>query len=297
MYFCYALHMNKKGVEITFNWIFVAVAGAILLMFFIYFAWKQIDLFNTLGINEVVLGIDNEINAFSTSGSSNKIVQIPSGVSFKFSCGEVVYETSKKDTLRLIYGDDILRDNYVLWTRSWNFPFFIDNLYYASKSEKNFYVIGNNNFLFNIPGKFKKFEQEPNEAGKSSVIVDFTNSGSEKRFPEDKVLVVDKTNNIVTFYPENKKEEFFSEEMLYGAMFTDFDDYRCLKEKSLERIKIIAELYKKKAELLKAGSKCSFNYDKLKEALELFKENPIMYKDVLIEQDETIKRNGCVGVF
>ncbi|MBI2672058.1 hypothetical protein HYX16_03940 [Candidatus Woesearchaeota archaeon] len=289
--------MDKKGVEITFNWIFVAVAGAILLMFFIYFAWKQIDLFNTLGINEVVLGVDNEINAFSVSGSSNKIVQIPSGVSFKFSCGEVLYKNAKKDTLRLIYGDNVLRDNYVLWTRSWNFPFFIDNLYYTSKDNKNFYVIGNNNFLFNIPGKFKKSEQAPNEAEKSSVIVDFTNSGFEKRFPETKVLAVDKANNIVTFYPENKKEEFYGEEMLYGAMFTNFDDYKCLKEKSLARISIIADLYKKKAELLKSGSKCSFNYDKLKEALDLFKENPIRYKDVLTEQDETIKRNGCPGVF
>ena len=289
--------MNKKGVEISFSWMFGIIVGVILLIFFVYFAFKQVGLFNKIGINEVVESINNEINAFSTSGSSNKIVELPSDVVFSFRCGDVIYKNAKKDTNNLIYGDNVFRNRFNLWTKSWVFPFRIGNFYYASNLENRYFILGNENFFFNIPSKFKKFNSINEELKKDDIIIDFTNSNIYSKYRENRVLVVDKDNGIITFYPENKRDEFFGEEMLYGGLFSNYNEYNCLKNKALRKLGLITELYKKKADLLKINSKCSFQYNELQKSLDLFKKDPKNYKDAIIEQNEQIKRNSCIGAF
>ena len=289
--------MNKKGMEITFNWIFVIIAGSILLMFFIYFAWKQIGLFNEIGINEITSNINNEIDAFAVGVSSNKVVELPKEVILSFKCGEVFFKDARKDTLRLIYGEGIFKNNFNLWTAAWNFPFKIDNLYYASDLSRRFIIIGDENFFFNIPDKFPKFNSFNSEIKKNDVIVDFTNSNFNIRLKENKVLVVDKLKNLITFYPENKKEEFYGEAMIYGAMFSNYDEYTCLKKKAIERLGIISDLYKKKTNLLKLNSKCGFLYGEMEKTLDSFKKEPLRYKDILTEQNDNIKREGCSSAF
>ena len=291
------LEMDKKGVDITFNWIFVIIAGTILLLFLIYFSWKQIGLFNIISINEVVDSINNEITAFSIGISSNKIVNLPKDVIFKFKCGDVIYKNTRKDTFNLIYGEGNFKDSFLLWTNSWVFPFKIDNLYYAINLNKKIFIIGNENMFFNLPDRFTKFNKLNDEIKKEDVIVDFTNSKIFNKFKENKILDVDKEKSIITFYPEEKKEEFYGEAMIYGAVFSDYEDYICLKKKSLQKLDLISKLYKKKSEYLESNSKCSFQYDQIEKTLDLFKVNPIKYQAVLIEQNDQIKRNGCISVF
>ena len=288
--------MNKKGVEITFNWIFVVIAGSVLLMFFVYFAWKQIYLFNKIGANEIVDRVNNEIDAFAIGVSLNKVIELPKDVIFSFRCGEVLFKGTRRDTLHLIYANGEFKERFNLWTNAWVFPFKIDNFYYASNLNRSFFIIGNEDFFFNIPDKFPKFNSLENLKN-GDIIVDFTNSNFNTRFKENRVLVVDKSRDLITFYPENKKEVFFGEEMIYGAMFSDYEEYGCLKKKSLERLSIMAELYKKKAGLLKLNSKCSFLYNEVEKVLDLFKREPLKYKNTLIEQNDNLKRGGCSSVF
>ena len=291
-----SFNMNKKGVEVTFNWIFVVIAGSILLMFFVYFGWKQIGLFNTIGINEVVDNINNQIDSLSIGLSLNKVVTLPNDIVFQFKCGNILYKTENKDTHNLIYGEGNFKDKFNLWTRAWIFPFKIDNLYYASNVEKRFFILGNENLFFNLPDKFRKFNSL-SQVNKDDVIIDFTNSNYQNTYKENKVLVVDKDKNTITFYPGKQKEEFYGEEILIGAMFTNYEDYKCLKTKSLNKLGLISDLYKKKAELLKINSKCSFQYNELEKTLDLFKKDPLRYKNAIIEQNYQIKRDGCVNVF
>ena len=289
--------MDKKGIEITFNWIFVIIAGSVLLMFFLFFAWKQIGLFNKLGINEVVSTLNNEIDSFSIGISLNKVVELPKGVDIEFKCGEVLFKGARKDTLHLIYADGNFREKFNLWTNAWIFPFKIDNLYYATNLNNKFYIIGNENFFFNIPDKFPKSNSLNQEIKKDDIIIDFGNSNLQARFRENKVLVIDNSRNMITFYPENKKEEFYGEEMIYGAMFSSYEEYSCLKKKALERLEIISNLYKKKAGLLKLNSKCNFLYNEMEKTLDLFKREPLKYKEVMKEQNDNIRRSGCTSVF
>ncbi len=284
-------------MEITFNWIFVIIAGSVLLMFFLFFAWKQIGLFNKLGINEVVSSLNNEIDSFSIGISLNKAVELPKGVDISFRCGEVLFKGAKKDTLHLVYADGIFREKFNLWTNAWIFPFKIDNLYYATNLDKKIFVIGNENFFFNIPDKFPKSNSLNQEIKKNDVLVDFTNSNLQTRFRENKAIAIDESRNIITFYPENKKEEFYGEEMIYGAIFSDYEEYGCLKKKALDRLGIISELYKKKAGLLKLNSKCNFLYNEIEKTLDLFRKEPLKFKSVLIEQNDNLKRSGCASVF
>ena len=85
--------------------------------------------------------------------------------------------------------------------------------------------------------------------------------------------------------------------MLIGAMFTNYEDYKCLKIKALNKLSLISDLYKKKAELLKINSKCSFQYNELQRSLDLFKKDPLRYEKVINEQNNQIKRDGCVNLF
>ena len=288
--------MDKKGVEITFNWIFVIISGSILLFFFMYFAFNQIDLFNKIGINEVTANINDEIDAFSIGISSSKTVEMPKNVVFNFKCGEVIYKDSRKDTLNLIYGKDDFRSKFNLWTKAWIFPFKIDNLYYASNSDKKFFVIGDDNFLFDIPDKFKK-SNKLEDVKKEDIIVEFTNTNIFSKYNENKVLAINRDAGLITFYPEKQKEEFYGDAMILGSMFTDFDDYKCLKEKSLVRLGLIADLYKEKIEFLKLNSKCGFQYNQIDRSLDLFKKEPLKYYKVLEDQNNQLKRDGCIGVF
>ena len=289
--------MDKKGVEITYNWIFVAIAGSILLMFLIYFAWQQVGLFNKIGVNEIVNSINNEINSFSIGVSSNKVIDLPNDVVFSFKCGDIFYKDARKDTTRLIYAEGSFSDKFNLWTDSWSFPFKIDNLYFVTDLDKRFFVVGNENFFFNIPDKIQKFNIVNQEIKKNDIIVDFSNSGFQTRFKNNKIINIDKESSLITFFPENKKDEFYSESMIYGAMFSNYEEYSCLKKRARERLSIMADLYKKKAELLKTNSKCGFLYSEMEKNLDLFKREPIKYKGMLIEQNNNIKREGCSGVF
>ncbi len=288
--------MNKKGVEITFNWIFVAVAGSILLLFFIYFSWKQIDLFNEIGVNEIVDNINNQIDSLSVGLSSNKVVKLPNDVVFEFKCGNVFYKGLKKDTKNLIYARGNFSNEFNLWTKAWVFPFKIDNIYYAENVEKRFFILGSDSFFFDMPDKFRKFNSL-NQVNKNDVIIDFTNSNYFNTYKENRVLVVDAGKNLVTFYPEKKQEEFYDESMLFGALFTDYEGYKCLKNKTLQRLELMSDIYKKKASLLKANSRCNTQYSELEKTFNFFKNDPLKYKGVLNQQNEQIKRDGCVNVF
>ena len=289
--------MDKRGIEITFSWIFITLAGSIILLFFIYFAWKQVGLFNTIGVNEVVANINNEIDAFSIGVSSNKVVKLPGDVSFTLKCGEVFYKNSKKDTQNLIYGKGEFRDSFNLWTKEWVFPFKIDNFYFAGDLNKKIYVIGNENFLFNIPDNFKTYDNLNKKPQKEDIIIDFSNSNLQSSYKNNKVIVVDKDKSIFTIYPENQKEEFYSDGMLLGAIFSDFEDYKCLKKKASEKLGLISELYKKKSSLMKLNSKCLFLYNQIEKTLGLFEKEPLKYKNNLVEQNNQLKRDGCPNLF
>ena len=84
--------------------------------------------------------------------------------------------------------------------------------------------------------------------------------------------------------------------MLLGAIFTeDINKYNCLRNKALNKLKIIATVYQKKAETL-SRINCPDKYQMIINLLENFKTNPIN-QEAIQNTDKLIQENGCTPLF
>ena len=130
--------MKKRGqVETPINWVFVLIAGAIILLFFsivIYriqgTAQKQSEASLITNINSILSGIG------LSSSTSVLIEDLPSRNAF-FSCqGYNLEGAAGIYDQRLTFAPNSLNiQRLVLWTNAFNMPFFISNFLYVSSPD------------------------------------------------------------------------------------------------------------------------------------------------------------------
>ncbi len=157
--------MDKRGQGEQFNWIFVIIAGAIILGFFMMFTFKYIqlqekrqDVETVRFLGEGILGVSSKLQVGSggaaiDSNDQESGIRLGTLVDLGFICND-------KDATILINGgenayynlDDeiVFMDNKIklkpedgidLWILPWNYPFHITNFIYLANSKAKFYVV------------------------------------------------------------------------------------------------------------------------------------------------------------
>ncbi len=333
--------MNKKGECEEFNWIFVIVAGAIILSFFILFTFKYIELQEKKQDVDTVRFFGSKVIAASSrsqvgSGGAAVSSNDQEGLRFIYTVNLGYRCTGNQSTILINQGTNAwykLQDEVVfmdkemkvsslnLWILPWSYPFFINNFIYLGDPKTTFYLVEDSTskeFVDNldITSAFKVNKILKNELKVKSYskIVYFTSALPSK----DSILNLKKNSTNVNFvYVDLSKQEasFFNNEdkdwsdpikfyitkdnyaQLFGAIFSnDADNFECNVQRSLDRVKVVASLYSKRAELLsQLDRRPECHYNEIANSLSKYTgSDPALAETI---NTENLAGAGCIWVF
>lgn len=144
--------MNKKAdVSPAFQYIFALIVGAIILIFFIRFAFKAEESGTQVIKAEVLHMLDASLQAFSVSTYSTDTLPKPPWpqiVDMKFgtkaNCGKFTV-TGQKFLVpipRILFGPEEMKARQLqAWTNSWHFPFRVTNIFYLVNDRSKYYLV------------------------------------------------------------------------------------------------------------------------------------------------------------
>ncbi len=137
----------KKGIEMQFHWIFVLIAGAIILAFFFSVVQKQ----RAYAEERVAIRLSADVEAvFSGAIESKGTVQfLPTpqpGLSF--SCTgtcECLFGIGQKSTSfreKIMFAPGLLKDDEIVtWALEWKQPFRVTNFLYLTNQKIKYYLV------------------------------------------------------------------------------------------------------------------------------------------------------------
>lgn len=153
-----SLH-KKAQISPVFKYIFVLVAGSIILIFFIKFAIQAEKGGVELVKAEVIHLLDASLQAFSIAESSSSLIPNepwPKELTLQFgkgaNCGKLTVkgQTFFTQIERAVFAPSQIRTRQMqAWTMSWRFPFRITNVFYLTNLKSKYYLISDSsNQLF-----------------------------------------------------------------------------------------------------------------------------------------------------
>jgi len=242
-----------KG-EIEFNWIFMLIAGVVILAFFFSFGIKYKNLQEEKLSIELLINLDNALlNLQSSSFNTFDKVDIPKDV--KINCNELKIQDKNYKNTKFIFSPKELRDKIYIWFKPFNFPFKIDNFYYLISPKDKFYLIYNDqaskefaeSLINDLPEKFKDNIKAKNSRQPDGKNI-FINSNQGE-------VNINLNNEKINLNVKNKLYEDVSKELVYGAIFSD--DFDCNYKKIKLSMEEIINNYKKKLVILQSST-CSY---------------------------------------
>ncbi|MBU0535849.1 MAG: hypothetical protein KKE20_02715 [Nanoarchaeota archaeon] len=152
---------KKAVVEVQFNWIFVLVAGALILVFFITIINKQKTVSEKKLSVEILNSMDRIMSGQKASENRQDVISMFE-VEMSYSCGgcdcdfSLAGMSKSKGNLVVFAPTSTESDRLLTWTQSWDMPFRVINFIYISIPENKYYFINptpniKNDFIGNLP--------------------------------------------------------------------------------------------------------------------------------------------------
>src|SRR3989344_2527074 len=154
--------MKKGEISFAFKYILVLVAGSIILLFFVRFAFMHAKTSENIGSVKGVTSLNDNLDAFAISPNADTTINLGYDADFKFDCGNIVAGNSQPiRSNKIIFSPKELKGKQIdAWTLAWRFPFKVGNFYYLNNDKNKIYVGGNNYNILNpvstdrIPERF-----------------------------------------------------------------------------------------------------------------------------------------------
>ncbi len=323
--------MDKRGEGEQFNWLFVILAGAIILSFFTVFTFKYIGLQEQKQTISLARTIQENIQLLQSSGIESYYIDDSSfklGVvtNLEFSCDEtkssfIVNKNFVQDIQNEVVFAPIESKLSSLdaWIYSWNYPFFIVNLIFLSDPQRHYfflYDLKSKEYVQNleVPEIFtlqKQDKKNPIEAkSKKATFIYFTKPTEAElkklsnQFEELFIISVDVDKQEIIFYEEGKeigKEKYYGEAFLFAAIFSESkENYECGLARALTRLERTTEIYSTKALLLKQNAKEGCTYNTIQDALSKYPKKVLTDRklpDLLSQQNQELGGKGCSTIF
>ncbi|MEK6969881.1 MAG: hypothetical protein AABW48_05630 [Nanoarchaeota archaeon] len=152
--------MKKKGqVELTFNWIYVALAGAIILLFFVGIVIRQAKVSEEQLSGEVVRILDSILSGASVSEKTKNSVEA-GGLSdyvIYFDCNEGVGEFGLKgkparmqNSIDPLFAPKEIQSSFILfWSLPYHLPFKVIDFLFVTAPNVKYYLVGNDEEFVN----------------------------------------------------------------------------------------------------------------------------------------------------
>ncbi|MCP3682500.1 MAG: hypothetical protein GY861_07395 [bacterium] len=138
---------NKKGViELQVKWIYVLIAGSLILLFFVGLAQQTQSIAEKKEAETLLRNLEKALSNPQLSSDSAQQIHMPVEMTYdseSFRAGKV-YRTTDVEP---IFAPDVLKGNTIItWTREWNRPFETTNFVYVTTDDVR-YV-----FVYDGPG-------------------------------------------------------------------------------------------------------------------------------------------------
>jgi hypothetical protein len=273
--------MRKAQVEIQFNWIFVLIAGFIILLFFISIVYKQKS---SADVN-LAADISEDFKAILTgAGLSTRtvnVIQLPD-ISINFECsangdswfGIDQEKTGVKNRLETeaVFAPDTIKGNEMITLAlEFDAPFKIMNLLFVTSPGVRYIFVGNGleDAYNKLPDEMNKERIQLSELANLKdlknykvklVFLESTPALPDafKNMADNDVSAIHVLQNTVDFY--SKKGDYFASEgtvvvsdpiLIYGAIFSqDFESCFCNIRKVYKRLGYVAEIYSSREKAL-----------------------------------------------
>lgn len=261
---------QKRGQGVQFNWIFVLIAGVILLVFFLAFGSRFVDLMNKKEATKIEMSISTIVDSVKAQEQYTTFT-IEKDFDVKYDCEYLsIGEATGIPMKDILFMRDGRVKNTVFWSQSFDNPYQIANLVYFVDADKGYYI-ADSDLRSLIPEDYIKLVSKSNADVVSGVGGDVEIRENSVVYPGEQPISLEGIN---------------SDAVKLGAIFSSYDVFLCSVEKLKERQEIIDRIYLSKIDFLGG---C--DYSGLR--------NAILSRDV--ENIEQINRNldnlGCGVVF
>lgn len=261
--------MNRKGFEVQFNWIFVLVAGAAILLFFSVVVVKQKNIAETSTKATVLKSIEAIIASAGVSTDTTNIISIPNS-NIEVSCNRIsLGAVSKQHENIILFAPGLLKgDKLITQTLSFSAPYRATNLLYMTSPQLRYIIIGSNNIAIEVnktlPSDMKKefYPALPDIQNSNNYRVKFVIFGDMPEFPRQlsKMPDFDVTAIKVNGDAEKGTIEFWQKDgaswqskgsspyigksSLIGAVYSDdFESYECNMQNVFSRLNLVTRIY------------------------------------------------------
>ncbi len=284
--------MNRKGFEMQFHWIFVLIAGAIILFFFFSVVQKQ----RSISEERLSITLSTDIDAIFSSAvesrGTSQLLTVP-GSGIAFSCSDVCdcnFWIGKKSTQfrdKIIFAPGLLNGGKALaWSLDWKIPFRAANfLFLMNPADNYFFVIDssdsrsrdlfarlNRSLPSDVPLSIISPQQVSGIVPSAGlryrfVFLDVPLSspfGLQEGFKSIDVsaVYVNSVEKAVTFYLKDKNRLSFSADSslflgdpgIFAAVFADDKDmFECGMKKAFFRLSVVSSVLHSRAESIEGA--------------------------------------------
>jgi len=269
---------KKSQIEISFNWIFVLIAGAVILFFFIKIINSELDLGLRVSTSKAVSNMNVLMSTLQQSPDSISVQQRVS-YEINFKCDIEGHTFKIKDSgsnlpNQAIFAPETIGDSRLItWIRTFKVPYDLTSTLYFT-DEKTRYVFLNDSdndkkvkyyydlFPENISKEYitlTEFQNKGDQGHRQYILIinqeaSDTNFGFEDIRLAKKikyVIAVNYTNKKINFYKFQDRayltnpvsKDYFTDESIIGAMISGNPElYECAMNKILEQIRITADI-------------------------------------------------------
>lgn len=319
----------NKGEGIVYNWIFILIAGAIILIIFTIFIIDFKNLTERKQNTELAIKLEENLEALSTSKAVLDVN--PEGIDVleaRFTCNEFTLFNSNPINYRgkfIFAPSDLKDDSFIMWLEQFNFPYTMTNLIYIVPKNIKYYIIYDEsskefvkNLLAVIPKKFNTDQPIINielitniDDNKINQDIKLLNLREIKflafkpvslpAFPikTDILMAEPKEYGIIKY--DNQDSYYFSLNLLLAGLISD--NYDCILDNLVNKIEILNDIHKEKSRRLWIKTQtfkpeCNYNL--------IYQSFPGDYNDynalyerqkLLADQNKKLFELGCEDVF
>ncbi len=271
--------MKKGAIEIQFNWIFILIAGGLILALVIGFVSNLLENSNKQDIIKTLGTLETIITATGVVEGESKVVPSPNLV-LDYECGELRLDGAAASGTKatFIFAPSLIKGNYLLiWTSSWFVPFYAGNLVYVTTLQTKYNIYYDPSLLdlkeeledlfpdkLNV--EFRTDDNFEDETSPVTIFVYLGTTGDQKNWKGEQFGIeisanVDNRSGGLRFLEKGKTawtfahaDEWIKTEALAGAIISGNGQiYKCVKEAALERVEIMSAVLLKKIDLIEGA--------------------------------------------
>lgn len=271
---------KKRGfIEISFAWLFGIIAGAIILALAIFAAVRIMNIGQSSTGAETQNQIAVLLNPLETSFQTGQVVSLslPAETRIYNECdskvgffGEQIISVSQESLGRwserslgtsfpnkYIFSESIPEGKkFFLFSKPFEFPFKVSDLIYMTSSSKE--------YCFANPPE--DIENELSNLNQENIVL--VNSSSQCSSKSIKVCFGTESCDVKVSYSQGvvsksgKVVGFYGDALMYGAIFSDKDNYECQLKRLMERATQLSSLYMRKGNTIgRSGCSSDLTFD------------------------------------